>query len=46
MISNIELTTTDDKDENYTPMFVRSKQENFHFLSSTAQEEVRKVPPS
>ena len=43
MISNIELTTTDDNDENYTPMFVRNKQENFLYMNSQAKQSVEKV---
>ena len=43
MISNIELTTTDDNDENYTPMFVRNKQENFLYLNSQAKQGLSKV---
>ena len=43
MISNIELTTTDDNDENYTPMFVRSKQENFLYMNNQAKQSIQQV---
>ena len=43
MISNIELTSMDDKDDNYTPMFTRSKQETFLAFNSKAKEQIRQV---
>jgi len=44
MISNMELTTDNEEDENYTLMFARQKKENFLTLNSKAQQEMEQVP--
>ena len=43
MISNIELTTDDESDDNYSLMFVRKKKESFLTLNSRAQQEISQV---
>ena len=43
MISNIELTTDSEQDENYSLMFVRNKREIFLAPNSKAQQEVGQV---
>lgn len=43
MISNIELTTTDEKDPNYTIVFTRKKKESFLALTDKAKPELKKV---
>ena len=43
MISNMELTTDDENDENYSLMFVRSKKEAFLTLNARAQQELGQV---
>ena len=44
MISNMELTSDNEEDENYNLMFVRRKKENFLTLNSKAQQEMEQVP--
>ena len=43
VMSNIELTTTDYSDDNYTLMFLRSKKENFLQLNDRAFGELTSV---
>lgn len=43
VISNIELTTSDESDDNYNLMFVRSKKENFLTLNDRARSEISSV---
>jgi len=43
MISNMELTTDDENDDNYSLMFVRKKKEAFLTLNSRAQQELGQV---
>ena len=43
MISNIELTTDNEDDDNYNLMFVRNKKESFLTLNSKAQQELSQV---
>ncbi len=43
MISNIELTTDDESDDNYCLMFVRKKKEAFLTLNDRAKQEIKQV---
>jgi hypothetical protein len=43
LISNIELTTDDEKDDNYCLMFVRKKKEAFLTLNDKARQELTQV---
>jgi hypothetical protein len=47
VISNIELTTDDEADDNYCLMFVRQKKEAFLTLNSRATDDIQRViiPP-
>ena len=44
LISNIELTTDDESDDNYCLMFNRKKKEAFLTLNARAQQELGQVP--
>lgn len=43
VISNIELTTSDEADDNYCLMFVRNKQERFLTLNDKAKSDIAMV---
>jgi len=43
VISNIELTTDDEADDNYCLMFVRQKKEAFLTLNSRASDDIQRV---
>ena len=44
MISNMELTSEKEDDDNYSLLYLRKKRENFLTLNSKAQQEVAQVP--
>jgi hypothetical protein len=45
MISNIELTSDDESDENYSLMFVRKKKEHFLVPNARATQDMITVRP-
>ena len=44
LVSNIELTTDDESDDNYTLMFNRKRKEQFLQLNARATQELAQVP--